>query len=228
MLREVFHFIRHVPGVARLARGRSQADIYEALVERADRAGIADYRRRLVADLAGRVLEIGCGTGRMFRHYPPDVELTAIEPEDTFRAKAQEVATTSRATIELTGDAGESLPFPAERFDAVVIASVLCSVDDVDRTLAEAVRVLKPTGELRLLEHVRSEKLIAGLLMDCVNPLWRLYNRQGCNLNRRLDPSLLRAGLRIKHDERFQIFVDGLPAFPSRLVHARPMRPPSA
>jgi hypothetical protein len=47
-----------------------------------DAPGAAEHRRALLADLAGRVLEIGAGNGRNFPHYPPAVtEVLAVEPE---------------------------------------------------------------------------------------------------------------------------------------------------
>ncbi|MER6596052.1 SAM-dependent methyltransferase, partial [Micromonospora purpureochromogenes] len=47
-----------------------------------DRAGAAEHRRRLVAGLRGRVVEVGAGNGRMFAHYPPEVDaVLAVEPE---------------------------------------------------------------------------------------------------------------------------------------------------
>ncbi|MHC4819564.1 MAG: hypothetical protein ACYTF8_16085, partial [Planctomycetota bacterium] len=69
MLREIAHFVRHVPGVVRLGVTRSHADVFAVLMERADAAGLAAWRARLVGDVRGHVLEIGCGTGSMFRHY---------------------------------------------------------------------------------------------------------------------------------------------------------------
>jgi ubiquinone/menaquinone biosynthesis C-methylase UbiE len=43
----------------------------------------------------------------------------------------------------------EQLPFDGSRFDTVVIADVLCSVDNVDAVLREAFRVLKPGGGMQ-------------------------------------------------------------------------------
>lgn len=50
--------------------------------------------------------------------------------------------------------------------------------------LVEAVRVLRPGGKLRVLEHVRSDRTVAGKLMDAFDPIWLRLNKQGCHLQR--------------------------------------------
>ncbi len=57
----------------------------------------------------------------------------------------------------VAGDA-EHLPIDDGSVDAVVLALVLCSVPDQARALAEARRVLRPGGELRIYEHVVAEQ----------------------------------------------------------------------
>jgi hypothetical protein len=74
---------------------------------------------------------------------------------------------------------------------------------------------------VRLLEHVRSPRRVAGALMDAVNPVWLKLNGQGCRLNRDPLPALKRAGLRVDDVEAFQVWSAGLPAFPMRLIRAR-------
>ena len=220
MLREIAHFLRHAPGVARLSTRLSQAELFDRLSVRADAAGLAEWRARLAHGLHGRVLEIGCGTGLMFPHYAPGLAVTGTEPEERFLALARARAP-SHVTLEVAS--AEALPYTDESFDAVVLAGVLCSVNDVDRALSEVRRVLRRDGEVRLLEHVKSARPVPGLFMEIFNPLWRLYNRQGCNMNRRTDRALVRAGFDIVEAAPFQVFTAGLPAFPSLFLRARPV-----
>ena len=111
MLREVAHFFRHVPGILALKRGRSRVEFFEIISERFDRAGMYDKRRQLVGELEGRVLEIGCGTGRMFPHYPPGARVTAIEPNPEFEPRAAEVAARPPPRFPGSPAAGKSYPF---------------------------------------------------------------------------------------------------------------------
>jgi ubiquinone/menaquinone biosynthesis C-methylase UbiE len=221
VISELAHLCRHAPATLALKRRLPQAELYATLIARADAAGLAARRIELVAGLHGRVVEIGCGTGSMFEVYR-DVEVIGVEPDPAFAAHARIAAARVRdARIQVVEGTGEALPLDDASVDAAVLALVLCSVPSVDAVVREVVRVVRPGGDVRLIEHVRSPKRLAGALMDLANPLWLRLNGQGCRLNRDPIPALERAGLRIDRVEPFQIWSAGLPAFPMRLISAR-------
>jgi len=220
MIKEIVHFLRKGPEVMRLQRQYGRAEFVDALNARVDAQGYAEVRRELVGDLSGRVLEIGCGTGTMFEYYAAGVELDAIEPEPDFLALAVPKAGKARARIRAAAGDGMDLAFAEGTFDAVVLGLVLCSVPSVERVLAEAFRVLRGDGSLRALEHVRSESVVAGLLMDAANPLWLRLNGQGCNWNRQPIPQIEAAGFRMDDVRAFQTFETLAPPFPMRRIQA--------
>jgi nicotinamidase/pyrazinamidase len=74
----------------------------------------------------------------------------------------------------------EALPFRDSVFDTVVSGLVLCSVSDPVRALAEARRVLRPDGELRALEHVRSRHPWRARVQDAIQPAWTWF-AGGCH-----------------------------------------------
>lgn len=219
MLAEIGHFFRHAPATLALKRKLPQEELYATLIARADAAGLAERRRELVAGLRGHVVEVGCGTGAMFQYYGDGVtKLSGIEPDAAFAAHARRAASSARVPVEVVDGTGEHLPFGDGLVDAIVLALVLCSVRDPDVVCRELARALRPGGEIRLLEHVRSPRAIAGGLMHAVNPLWLALNGQGCRMNRDPVPPLERAGFTIDRVEPFQIWSAGLPAWPMRLI----------
>jgi ubiquinone/menaquinone biosynthesis C-methylase UbiE len=220
MLRELAHFARHAPGALRLKARLPQHALYQTLMERMDAAGLGEQRAALVADLRGDILELGSGTGIMFAHYAPGVHVTAVEPDAEFAAASRERASAAAARVEVREASGEHLPFADASFDSAVVALVLCSVGDADAVLREVHRVLRADAPLRLLEHVRSPRRVAGWLMDRIDPLWLRLNGQGCHLNRDPLPALERNGFRVEHAEPFQVFSAGIPAFPMRRIEA--------
>jgi ubiquinone/menaquinone biosynthesis C-methylase UbiE len=84
----------------------------------------------------------------------------------------------------------------------VVTSLVLCTVPDQRGALSEITRVLRPGGELRFYEHVRSSHHATGWLQRAVSPLWsRLAG--GCHLDRDTTEAITGAGFRITSLQRF-------------------------
>lgn len=116
---------------------------------------LLQQRDELVAGLTGTVVEIGCGSGTAFAHYPPSVSrVIAIEPEPYLRTAADAASRTAPVPVEVRDGVADAIPLADASVDAAVCSLVLCSVPDVARALAEIARVLRPGGELRYLEHV--------------------------------------------------------------------------
>lgn len=130
------------------------ARYYAAMTPRMDEEGLAPLRTELLAKLRGQVLEVGCGNGRNFTHYPSLVtEVRAVEPEPHLRTLARTAAARAPVRIVVTPGTGEVLPLPDCSVDAAVLCLVLCSVPDPRGTVAEVFRVLRPGGTLAFLEH---------------------------------------------------------------------------
>ena len=122
--------------------------------------GEADLRRELLASASGRVVEVGAGNGINFEHYPASVdELIAVEPEPYLRGQAERAAADARISVRVMPGTAAELDLAPGSADAVVVSGVLCSVPDPGEALAEFRRVLRPGGELRFYEHVRSRRV---------------------------------------------------------------------
>jgi SAM-dependent methyltransferase len=164
-----------------LLRDRIRPALYEFFGERLEKS-FAEHRRKALADARGRVLEIGAGTGFNLPHYPAGIdELVVTEPNAGMLRRARRRATDK--PVRFVQAAAESLPFADSSFDTVVSTLVLCSVDDVDRVLAEIHRVLSPGGQLIFVEHVRSSDPRRARWQDRLERPWRVL-ADGCHPNR--------------------------------------------
>lgn len=152
--------------------------------------GNRELRRELLAGLAGRVIEVGVGTGLNFPHYPASVrEVVAVEPEPYLRGRATGAAARAPVPIRVVDGTAAGLPAADGEFDAVVFSCLLCSVADVPAALAEFDRVLRPGGQVRFYEHVRSHDRVFAGFQRVADLLWpRLMG--GCHVQRRTQEAI--------------------------------------
>jgi len=141
------------------------------------------YRQRVVTGAAGRVLEIGIGSGLNLPLYGGAVEEVIgidISPELLAMAeRAAAMVSRRRLRVRLLEGSAERLPciIADGSVDTVVVTWALCSVPDATATLAEAHRVLRPGGSLRFVEHGRSPDASVAWWQDHLTPLWKLFGR---------------------------------------------------
>jgi ubiquinone/menaquinone biosynthesis C-methylase UbiE len=172
-------------------------DIYDAPMEW---MGIRRRRRGLVAQVEGRVLEAGVGTGKNIPFYPADVEVTAIDVSAKMLARAEGRSRALGREVRLELADVTDLPYPDGSFDTTVATSVFCSVADPVSGLRELGRVTKPNGRILLLEHVRPRSRVGGWLADVATFLTRRLF--GFNANRRTEENVSAAGLVLTEVER--------------------------
>ena len=187
-------------------------DRIEWLMERRFRP----WREKLWQSVSGpEVLEVGVGTGKNMEFWPFSCKITAIDLTPGMLDIAQQRAKKlQRQNIGLFVADVQHLEFPAKIFDTVVATFVFCSVPDPVQGLREIGRVVRPDGQIVLLEHVRIERPIIGTLMDLVAPL--IVRLNGANINRRTVENVRRAGLQIERVEN----LDDMGMF--KLIFARP------
>lgn len=181
------------------------ARFYERISRRAEAEGAAEHRDDLLEGLTGRVIEVGAGNGLNFAHYPTSVtEVVAVEPEPFLRSKAIDAAASARVPIKVVDGTADALPADDSEFEAAVASLVLCSVPSQASALTELHRVLRPGGELRFYEHVRSER--HGLarvqrLLDAT--IWPRLGG-GCHTARDTLAAIHEAGFAVDRSLRFE------------------------
>lgn len=147
---------------------------------------MAHYRKVLLDDVSGNVLEIGFGTGLNLAYYPRSVEkVTTVDPNPGMNTLAQKRVQASDTPVETNVLSGETLPMDDNTFDCVVSTWTLCSIAKVEQALSEIYRVLKPGGQFFFIEHGLSDDPKIQVWQNRLNPIQKIIG-DGCNLNRNM------------------------------------------
>jgi len=121
---------------------------------------------RAAREAGGRILEIGVGTGLSFDDYDASTEITGIDISEPMIARARVRVASGRYPFVkglAVMDAHE-LRYPDASFDCVVGQFVITLVEDPERVLSECARVVKPGGQIVLVNHLYSEHGLAAAI----------------------------------------------------------------
>lgn len=128
--------------------------VFAAVMAPGRRAAVAAAQAR-----GGLILDVGVGTGLELPLFDPDVSVVGVDLSEPMLRRAQSRAAREKL-LQVAGlcvmDATR-LAFPSDHFDAVVAPFVLTVVPDPAATLDELARVVKPGGEIVLVNHVGAE-----------------------------------------------------------------------
>jgi SAM-dependent methyltransferase len=194
------------------------AFLYDPLMGLVDRAGMADRRRRLVAEATGEVVEVGGGTGRNLPYYRDVERVVVLEPDGSMRRRLLARIDAAAVPVEVHESGIESSGLPDGFADTVVACLVLCTVASPAAAVAEIRRLLKPEGRLLFLEHVHAPGL-RGRVQSAMTPLWSRTAGAGCHLDRPTLDTIRAGGFAITDCDRAGVLVQGA-AIPARRVAA--------
>jgi phosphatidylethanolamine/phosphatidyl-N-methylethanolamine N-methyltransferase len=144
--------------------------VFGAVFDRGRRAAIAAAER-----IGGRILEVGVGTGISLPLYARGNRLVGVDISSAMLRKAQErVVALGLANVETLAvmDAAR-LGFPDGAFDVVVAQYVITAVPDPEATLDEFARVVRPGGEIVLINHIGAERGARRVFEQAFAPLAR-------------------------------------------------------
>lgn len=154
-------------------------------------------RRALIPDAAGRVLEIGIGSGLNLPLYGAGVtEVIGVDPSMELQAYARERAKGKPFPVQFIGLSGEQIPLDAGSVDMAVSTWTMCTIPDAAKALAEVRRVLKPGGRLLFVEHGAAPDAGVARWQNRLDGMWGKMCG-GCHLNRQIDALVTGSGFRI-------------------------------
>lgn len=151
---------------------------------------LGGIRSEIISCAEKNVLEAAIGTGANSRYYDYARIHSIIGLDREYSPELEQRHPKGKFCFT-TGNM-EQIPFEAERFDTVVATLVLCTVN-MEKSLHEIKRVLKPGGKFLFIEHVRPSGIVPGRLFDALNKVWpKIAN--GCNLNHLTGDAIKQSG----------------------------------
>lgn len=181
---------------------RSIARYYDLLDLPFERGRYAPIRPVLFGGLSGRILDAGVGTGRNMEYYPPGADVTGIDLSPAMLARADARRKELGVEVELLERDVCDTGLPDGHFDAAVATFLFCVLDDSLQlpALKELARIVRPGGEIHILEYEYSRRPWKRFVMR----LWAPWVRfaYGATFDRHTEQYVPRAGLEIV-DDRF-------------------------
>ena len=182
--------------------GRGFAALYDRAFEATEEAGLCEMRREVLSAAQGRTIDLGAGTGANLDLYPETVtDLVLAEPDPHMLRQLRVKVGEKGVAAEVSDASAEDLPFPDASFDTAIFTLVLCTVPNPERALAETARVLKPSGKLLFLEHVRAANAGLARWQDRLEKPWRFLG-DGCHCNRDTVANIEASPLTVERVER--------------------------
>jgi len=135
-----------------------------------------DVLRHARIDARSRLLDIGCGTGRLLAQAArrePAAVLVGIDSDRDSIEIARDRARSAPSPIELHLASAENMPFTSDYFDVAVAVFVVGGLarETRSRVLAEGLRVLKPSGRFLVVDWARGGCVATRVAYDLIGAL---------------------------------------------------------
>lgn len=170
------------------------------MIKKTEAACLQSWRKELLNQVHGKVLEVGAGTGVNLGFYNDNVnELIISEPDKHMQNRLRDKLSNLSIKKYSIEDFGmEDIELEDDSLDCVVSTLVCCSVTNPEKSLQQVYRVLKPGGKFLFLEHVAAHDNPNRLKwQNRINPIWKRL-AGNCHTNRDTEKYMVQAGFTIE------------------------------
>jgi ubiquinone/menaquinone biosynthesis C-methylase UbiE len=203
------------------------AKSYDYAMRSTEKKCLSGWRKELLAQASGNLLEIGAGTGVNLPHYPESVtEIVLSEPDPQMRKSLRrKTMAAQKDRILITGWDADAIEMPDASYDTIVSTLVLCSVPNLESSLQEIYRLLRPNGVFLFLEHIISNHPSTVLWQQRIEPFWS-FCAGNCRLTRDTASAIQAVGLQI--EQLTEAPMTGTPSFVRRTIRGSARKTGSA
>lgn len=173
------------------------APVYDLVADRAFRGPRRLALGQVTWQPGMRILLVGAGTGLDLPWLPRDVEVHATDLSPAMVRRIRQRAEALDRDVQADVMDAEQLDYPDDHFDVVVMHLILAVMPDPARGLGEARRVLKPEGQLCVMDKFQADDHPAGLVRRGLNALTSAI---ATDITRQARPLLEANGFIIKQD----------------------------
>ncbi|WP_090086121.1 class I SAM-dependent methyltransferase [Lentibacillus persicus] len=160
------------------------------------------WRRHLLANVSGNVLEVGVGIGANFPYYDKEkVHVTAVDFSPEMIKSARERAADCQINADFLQEDVESLDFEASSFDYIVSTLTMCGYPNPTGVLKRFNEWCHEEGTILLMEHGLSSNPVLSITQKAVDPLFK--KAAGCHCDRDMLEIVRNSGLQVDYKNSY-------------------------
>jgi ubiquinone/menaquinone biosynthesis C-methylase UbiE len=157
-------------------------------------------RNKIVPCVKGTVLEIGIGSGLNIPYYDKlnINKVYGLDPSAELCEMAKMTARDHQIDINFLIDGAEEIKLSSNTIDTILVTYTLCSIPNLNESLKEIKRVMRPDAKILFCEHGIAPDLNIRKWQNRINPLWsKMFG--GCNINRDIPLILSDSGFKVNN-----------------------------